>query len=97
GVAGDLVVQAQSGARGGIVRTILGDVDPSALKGITLMHEHLGTGVRPSGGRPVTSPGQDLDWAVEEVKGAQKLGVNCIVAATTAMPGPEVPGYLKEL
>ena len=51
---------------GGIIRTITGDIDPNALTGGTLMHEHLGNGRPPQargGGAPppVDNPTQDLD------------------------------------
>ena len=45
------VAPAQAGTlatpRGAIVRTIAGDIDPGAISGATLIHEHLGNGRRP--------------------------------------------------
>jgi hypothetical protein len=33
---------------GAIIRTVLGDIDPTSIKGITLHHEHLGNGCPPT-------------------------------------------------
>lgn len=84
--------------RGAIIRTILKDVEPGAINGRILMHEHLGTG-RPSAAAsgPPQRPSEDLNWMVEEMKATTKEGVTCIVAAQTGLPGPEVAVYLKAL
>jgi len=100
---------AQAGAvatpRGAIIRTITGDIDPGAITGATLMHEHLGNGRRPParGAAPGTPPGppdnptQDVDWMATELTGARKAGVGCIVSASTGGAGAEIPAYLKTL
>ena len=100
---------AQAGAvatpRGAIIRTITGDIDPGAITGATLMHEHLGNGRRPParGAAPGTPPGppdnptQDVDWMTTELTGARKAGVGCIVSASTGGAGAEIPAYLKTL
>jgi phosphotriesterase-related protein len=82
--------------RGAIIRTILKDIDPDAITGATLMHEHLGSGQRQPGA-PLERPTQDVDWMVEELKAGRKVGLGCIVAAQTSIPGPDVAGYLKQL
>lgn len=88
---------------GGIIRTITGDIDPNALTGGTLMHEHLGNG-RPPQARgagappPVDNPTQDAAWMVEELTLARKNGnLGCIVAAGLNVPGPENATYLTKL
>ena len=91
--------------RGAIIRTITADVDPGAITGATLMHEHLGNGRRPParGAAPGTPPGppdnptQDVDWMTTELKGARQAGVGCIVSASTGGAGTEIPAYLKTL
>ena len=101
---------AQAGAlatrpRGAIIRTITADIDPGAITGATLMHEHLGNGRRPParGAAPGTPPGppdnptQDVDWMTTELSGARKAGVGCIVSASTGGNNPEIPAYLKTL
>lgn len=93
-------VQATDVPRGAIIRTILRDIDPSSLTGITLMHEHVGSGRRPSAGaRGAAQPRltEDPVWMADELKSMTKDGVACIVAATTNIPGSETPGYLKQL
>ena len=91
--------------RGAIIRTITADVDPGAITGATLMHEHLGNGRRPParGAAPGTPPGppdnptQDVDWMTTELKGARQAGVGCIVSASAGGSGAEIPAYLKTL
>jgi len=88
---------------GGIIRTITGDIDPNALTGGTLMHEHLGNGRPPQargGGAPppVDNPTQDATWMAEELTLARKNGnLGCIVAAGLNVPGPENATYLTTL
>jgi len=88
---------------GGIIRTITGDIDPNALTGGTLMHEHLGNGRPPQargGGAPppVDNPTQDAAWMAEELTLARKNGnLGCIVAAGLNVPGPENATYLTTL
>lgn len=85
------------GARSGsIIRTVLGDVEPAAMSGRILMHEHLGTGSA-TAGRPAERPTEDPDWMVEELKATAAERVTCIVAAQQRLPGPEVTAYLRDL
>jgi phosphotriesterase-related protein len=77
-----------------IIRTILGDIDPSALHGRTLMHEHIGTGRRPAG---TSRPMDDPQWMADELIATKKYDVECVVAAQTGLPGPEAVGYLRTL
>ena len=100
---------AQAGALstpgGAIIRTIAADIDPGAITGATLMHEHLGNGRRPpargqAAGMPPgppDNPTQDVDWMTTELKGARQAGVGCIVSASTGGAGVEIPAYLKTL
>jgi predicted metal-dependent phosphotriesterase family hydrolase len=84
--------------RGAIIRTSVRDIDPNAITGATLIHEHLGTGRPGRAGGPPSTPGQDPDWMVEELKAAAKQGgVDCIVAAQTNLPGPDMLPYLKQI
>jgi phosphotriesterase-related protein len=84
-----------------IVRTVLGDLDPSAVSGATLMHEHLGTGVpEPArgGGAPAPpDPTRDAAWMAQELQAARKAGLGCIVAAQTIVPGDGNIPYLTTL
>jgi predicted metal-dependent phosphotriesterase family hydrolase len=77
-----------------IIRTVLADLDPATLTGATLMHEHLGNG-RVDG--QATNPTQDAGWMAEELSAAKKVGLNCIVAAQTGLPGGEILSYLRQL
>jgi predicted metal-dependent phosphotriesterase family hydrolase len=99
---------AQAGAlstpREAIIRTIAADLDPGAITGATLMHEHLGNGRRPAPRGQTTAPAgppdnptQDVDWMTVELKGARQAGVGCIVSASTGGAGTEIPAYLKTL
>src|ERR1051325_5012881 len=49
--------------RGGVIRTIRGDLDPNTIGGATLMHEHVGTGRGPvpRAGAPAGEPDPDDD------------------------------------
>jgi phosphotriesterase-related protein len=78
-----------------VIRTILRDINPNAVQGKTLMHEHIGTGRTPAGGSG--RPSDDPDWMVEELKAVAGHGVSCIVAAQTNMPRPETTEYLRRL
>lgn len=78
----------------GIIRTVLGDIAPDTLTGPTLMHEHLGNGRTDP---QATNPTQDTGWMAEELTAAKKVGLNCIVAAQTGLPGGEILSYLRQL
>ena len=109
--AGDVVAdapqppsQALATPRGAIIRTIAADLDPGAITGATLLHEHLGNGRRPAPrgqtaapAGPPDNPTQDVDWMTVELKGARQAGVGCIVSASTGGAGTEIPAYLKTL
>ncbi|HET9025579.1 MAG TPA: hypothetical protein VFN64_13470 [Burkholderiaceae bacterium] len=87
---------------GGIIRTIRGDLDPNAILGATLMHEHVGTGRAPAGraGAPPAEPNPttDKEWMVQELTIAHdKAGLGLLVAASTNIPGPDNASYLAEL
>ena len=83
----------QSGAansKGAIIRTILKDLEPSAIKGHLLFHEHLSFGpafferMRPANApRPATPPPpnyiSDPAKVMEEVKASAKEGIGLIV------------------
>src|SRR6266404_1053605 len=82
---------------GAIVRAVLGDVNPASINGITLPHEHLGTG-RPQAGKKTRRPDEDVDWMTEELVGIKtKYNVGCIVSALTGFPNADIRDYLKEL
>jgi phosphotriesterase-related protein len=66
------------------------------MRGRILMHEHLGTGGTPPGGRP-ERPADDAEWMTAELKATAREGVTCIVAAQQRVAGPEVTAYLREL
>jgi phosphotriesterase-related protein len=84
--------------RAAIIRTSLSDINPNAIVGATLIHEHLGTGRPGRGGGPPATPGQDSDWMVEELKAAAtNANVGCIVAAQTSLPGPDMLPYLRQI
>jgi phosphotriesterase-related protein len=72
--------------RGAVVRTLLKDVAPDAIAGVTLFHEHLSIrypltrAMATAQGRDVpASFTDDVDLMVEETKAAGKDGVGCIV------------------
>lgn len=75
--------------RGAVIRTILKDVAPSAIKGHLLFHEHLSFGaaffekMRPANApRPANPPPNYLDHpekVIEEVKASMRDGVGLIV------------------
>ena len=58
-----------------IIRTVLADITPDAIAGITLFHEHLS--IRLSADRP--SATDDVDYVVREIRTATREGVGCIV------------------
>ncbi len=61
--------------RDAIIRTVLGDIAPDAVTGVTLFHEHLS--IRLSPDRP--SATDDVDSVVREIRTAAQEGVGCIV------------------
>ena len=61
--------------RDAIIRTVLGDISPDAIDGVTLFHEHLS--IRMSADRP--SATDDVDNIVREIRVAASEGVGCIV------------------
>ncbi len=61
--------------RNAIVRTVLADIDPGDISGVTLFHEHLS--IRMSPDRP--SATDDVDNIVREIQVAASEGVGCIV------------------
>lgn len=96
--------------RGAVIRTVLKDVPPDALRnGATMMHEHL-VGVSnysspppanacPMPCAPPVSPPviQGLDLLVEELRATAADGVTCIVNSTIAMPTEQQTQSLREL
>ena len=60
---------------GAIIRTVLADINPDAIAGITLFHEHLS--IRLSADRP--SATDDVDNVVREIRTAAREGLGCIV------------------
>ena len=74
-----------------IIRTILGDLKPSALAhGATLFHEHLSLSdplpswvSPPENGRPLGSFTTDLDLMADELNATAQEGVSCIVSGGT--------------
>ena len=86
--------------RGGVIRTIRGDLDPNTIGGATLMHEHLGSGRAPSGrGGPVEpNPTTDREWMAQELTIArEKAGLGMLVATGNNIPGPDNAEYLTFL
>lgn len=97
--------------RGAIIRTVLKDVSPDALRnGATMFHEHLiGVGASPSSPPPTSAcpmpcsppvnatPIQGVDLLVEELKGSASDGIVCIVNSTTARPTDQQIRDLRDL
>ena len=61
--------------RDAVIRTVLGDISPNDINGVTLFHEHLS--IRMSPDRP--SATDDVDNIVREIQIAATEGVGCIV------------------
>ncbi len=61
--------------RDAVIRTVLGDISPDDINGVTLFHEHLS--IRMSPDRP--SATDDVDNIVREIRIAATEGVGCIV------------------
>ena len=61
--------------RDAVIRTVLGDISPNDINGVTLFHEHLS--IRMSPDRP--SATDDVDNIVREIRIAATEGVGCIV------------------
>src|ERR1041385_5026738 len=70
----------QPGQPGQIIRTILVDIEPAALTGTTLIHEHLSFSLD---GSTRTRFYDDVDLIADEVKASARDGVSCIVDAGT--------------
>ncbi len=62
-------------AAGAIIRTVLGDISPDAINGVTLFHEHLSIKLSPD--RSFGT--DDVDHVVREIRVAAEEGVGCIV------------------
>ena len=62
-------------AQGAIIRTVLGDISPDAINGVTLFHEHLSIQLSPDR----TFGTDDVDHVVREIRIAAEEGVGCIV------------------
>jgi phosphotriesterase-related protein len=60
-----------------IVRTILSDVSPAQLTGVTLIHEHLSA--HANSHDPAFAWNRDMDLMSDEVRACAKDGVSCIV------------------
>ncbi len=58
-----------------IIRTVLGDISPDAINGVTLFHEHLSIKLSPD--RPFGT--DDVDEVVREIRIAAQEGLGCIV------------------
>ena len=107
GIAANLEpAPALQGARipsGAIVRTVLKDISPDALRGgATLMHEHVGGGFYSSPPRQAT-PGsraaapEDIDLIVEELMASKKDGLTGIVDAAIGRRQPQAIENLKTI
>ncbi len=96
GTAGRLALATLAGQSrtaippGAIIRTVLKDLPPSAIKGHLLFHEHLSLGpgffekMRPANApRPATPPPPNYIWdpskVIEEVKASAQEGIGLIV------------------
>src|SRR5262249_5786958 len=75
--AGSKDTTAPKFAKGAVIRTLLKDVPPESLaSGPTLFHEHLSMHYPPTVKEHFTD---DVSMMVEEVRGAGKDGIACIV------------------
>jgi len=78
-VAGCRFDQADPGLAGvprdAIIRTVLGDISPDAINGVTLFHEHLSIQLSPDR----TFGTDDVDHVIREIRVAAEEGVGCIV------------------
>ncbi len=57
-----------------VIRTLLGDIDPDAIDGVTLFHEHLSIKLSPA-----MDATDDVDFIVSEIRTAAGEGLGCIV------------------
>ncbi len=74
-----------------IIRTILRDVNPSAIDGPILMHEHLSLGGTDWGiERPASTWYDDVDLIASEVAACRASGVRCIVDMGTSGLGRRI-------
>ncbi len=94
--------------RGAIIRTILKDISPDALRsGATMMHEHLiglgGYSSPPSSCPMPCTPSvagpaiQGVDLLVDELKASAADGVVCLVNSTTSRPTEQNMRDLRDL
>lgn len=71
--------------RGAIIRTLLKDLPPETLGGVTLFHEHLSIDLPPAAPRPAGAPPppppatRNVDYIIQEIRTAGQEGVGCIV------------------
>lgn len=71
--------------RGAIIRTLLKDLSPGAIGGVTLFHEHLSIELppiapQPAGAPPAPAPAtRNVEYIIQEIRTAAKEGVGCIV------------------
>ena len=57
-----------------VIRTLLGDIAPDAIDGVTLFHEHLSIKLRPE-----MDATDDVDFIISEIRTAAGEGLGCIV------------------
>jgi phosphotriesterase-related protein len=77
-----------------LIRTVTGDIDPSAL-GVTLIHEHLVTDMRPEWRRgPATPPLDDVRAEIAaHLSALRGLGVAALVECTPTIMGRDLAAY----
>ena len=77
--------------RDAIIRTVLGDVSPDAINGVTLFHEHLSIRMSPT----AASSTDDVDNVVREIRTAAAEGVGCIVDGGPPDLGRDMDAVLR--
>ncbi|MBV9359879.1 MAG: hypothetical protein JO292_00685 [Betaproteobacteria bacterium] len=85
-VASRGLLSASATPKGPIVRTILEDIPPDRLTGMTLFHEHLS--MSSGDGKPIFY--DDIDLMVDEVRACAADGVSCIVDAGVSGLGRKI-------
>jgi len=85
---------SEEGTRVSLIRTVLGDIDPPAL-GVTLMHEHLVTDMRPEWERGPATPPLDAVRAgiAAHLRDLRGLGVTTLVECTPTIMGRDLAAY----